>query len=43
MTERQLAAKLHELAGDGLDGALDEAGRPAADVLAAAGLGGGPS
>jgi hypothetical protein len=38
MTERQLAAKIRDLAGDRLEGALDDPGRPAADLLEAAGL-----
>ena len=33
-----LAAKLHGLAGDRLDGALDDLDRPAAELLEAAGL-----
>ena len=38
MAAAQLAAKVRSLAGDRLDGVLDEPARPAADVLAAAGL-----
>jgi 2-methylcitrate dehydratase PrpD len=38
MDAAQLAAKVHGLAGDRLDGVLDEPGRPTAEVLAAAGL-----
>ena len=35
MTEERLAAKVRSLAGDRLDGALDDPDRPAADLLAA--------
>jgi 2-methylcitrate dehydratase PrpD len=38
VTEAELAAKISGLAGDRLDGALDEIGAPAAGVLRAAGL-----
>ena len=38
MDGAQLAAKIRELAGDRLDGVLDDRHRPAAEVLAAAGL-----
>jgi 2-methylcitrate dehydratase PrpD len=38
MTEERLAAKVRDLAGDRLDGALDDPLRPAADLLAATGL-----
>ena len=38
MTAEQLAAKVHDLAGDRLDGVLDDPERPAAEVLDAAGL-----
>lgn len=38
MTEDQLAAKTRELAGAALDGALDDLARPAAELLARAGL-----
>ena len=38
MDEAQLATKVHDLAGDRLDGMLDDPGRPAAEVLEAAGL-----
>ena len=34
MTQEQLSAKVHALAGSRLDGALDDPDRPAADVLA---------
>lgn len=40
MTEDQLAAKVRDLAGDRLAGALDEPERPAGDLLATAGLAG---
>jgi 2-methylcitrate dehydratase PrpD len=36
--ENELAAKVRDLAGNRLDGVLDDPGRPAAGVLAAAGL-----
>jgi 2-methylcitrate dehydratase PrpD len=35
MTEDRLASKLRALAGDRLDGALDDPGRPASEILAA--------
>lgn len=38
MNASQLAAELHYLAGDRLDGVLDDLGRPVADVAAAASL-----
>jgi 2-methylcitrate dehydratase PrpD len=38
MDATQLAMKVHDLTGDRLDGVLDDPGRPAAEVLAAAGL-----
>jgi 2-methylcitrate dehydratase PrpD len=38
MDAAQLAKKVHDLAGDRLDGVLDDPGLPAAEVLAAAGL-----
>jgi 2-methylcitrate dehydratase PrpD len=38
MTAEQLAAKVHDLAGDRLDGVLDDPERPASEVLEAAGL-----
>ena len=38
MTAERLAAKVRDLAGDRLDGALEDPERPAADLLAAAGL-----
>jgi 2-methylcitrate dehydratase PrpD len=38
MSEAQLAAKVRSLAGDRLEGILDDPDRPAAEVLAAAGL-----
>ena len=38
MTAEQLAAKVHDLAGDRLDGVLDDPERPARDVLEAAGV-----
>jgi 2-methylcitrate dehydratase PrpD len=38
MSAEQLAAKARSLAGDRLDGVLDDPDRPAAEVLAAAGL-----
>jgi hypothetical protein len=38
MDAGQLAAKVHGLAGERLDGVLDEPLRPATEVLAAAGL-----
>jgi 2-methylcitrate dehydratase PrpD len=38
MSAEQLAAKVHDLAGDRLDGVLDDAERPASEVLEAAGL-----
>jgi 2-methylcitrate dehydratase PrpD len=38
LTEAQLEAKVRSLAGGRLDGVLDDPARPAADVLAAAGL-----
>ena len=38
MNAEQLAHKVHELAGDRLDGVLDDPDRPAAKVLEAAGL-----
>jgi hypothetical protein len=38
MTADQLAAKVGDLAGDRLDGVLDDADRPATDALRAAGL-----
>jgi 2-methylcitrate dehydratase PrpD len=38
MNAEQLAHKVHELAGDQLDGVLDDPDRPAAEVLEAAGL-----
>jgi 2-methylcitrate dehydratase PrpD len=38
MTEEQLAAKVRHLAGDRLDGVLDDDERPASEVLEAAGL-----
>jgi 2-methylcitrate dehydratase PrpD len=38
MSAEQLAAKVHDLAGDRLDGVLDDAERPAGEVLEAAGL-----
>jgi hypothetical protein len=38
MDPAQLAAKVRSLAGDRLDGVLDDPSRPAAEVLAAAGL-----
>ena len=38
MTQEQLAAKVEDLAGRRLAGALDDPDRPVADVLAAAGL-----
>ena len=38
MTADQLAAKVRDLAGDRLDGVLDDPGRPAAEALEAAGL-----
>jgi hypothetical protein len=34
----EIAAKARELAGDGIDGVLDDRGRPARDVRDAAGL-----
>ena len=42
MDEPALAAKLRALAGDALDGALDDPERPAAALLEAAGLAGDP-
>jgi hypothetical protein len=33
MTESQLSAKVHSLAGDRFDGVFDDPGRPAAEVL----------
>jgi 2-methylcitrate dehydratase PrpD len=38
MAAEQLAAKVHDLAGDRLDGVLDDPDRPASEVLEAAGL-----
>jgi len=38
MDAAQLAAKVRDLAGDRLDGVLDDPARPAAEALAAAGL-----
>jgi 2-methylcitrate dehydratase PrpD len=38
MSRAQLTAKLHSLCGGALDGALDDPERPAAELLAAAGL-----
>jgi 2-methylcitrate dehydratase PrpD len=38
MAPGQLAAKVHDLAGERLDSALDEDARPVGDLLAAAGL-----
>ena len=38
MNAEQLAHKVGELAGDRLDGVLDDPDRPAAEVLEAAGL-----
>jgi 2-methylcitrate dehydratase PrpD len=38
MDEAQLAGKVRSLAGSRLDGVLDDPGRPAADLLAAAGV-----
>ena len=42
MDASTLAAKVHALAGDALDGALDDPERPAAALLEAAGLAGDP-
>jgi hypothetical protein len=39
MTPDRLAAKVAVLAGDRLEGALDDPGRPAAELASAAGLG----
>jgi hypothetical protein len=38
MDAAALRDKVHELAGERLEGVLDDSARPAADVLAAAGL-----